>query len=315
MRDIIKKKMAETIDKYSMLSGKNIPVAFSGGKDSMTCIILISDLGFNVKPVVIDRADDNLFNSDKIIQNLREFGYSGNVINLRDPEYLSILPQTLARLISGFLKEIDHIENSNLACTPCYNARTLALSNFSRQIGAKEYVLGMHKTDILTSFIRFYWIEKYFFAFTKLKGLQYNTKQMKDFIQNEEIDLEYLFMMVNDRRASTDDPPVEILSDGTRIVRPLVEVNEKDIFSFIKEIGYPHVSTNCKFRQNQDATPLRLIVQWDLVRRIEDDPNLEKKLFELAKESIRENGTLKFRPRNNIHKNYPGFDPKIRPKL
>lgn len=315
MRGIIKKKMAETIDKYGMLSGKNIPVAFSGGKDSATCIILLSDLGFNVKPVVIDRADDDMFNSDKIIRTLNEFGYSGNVINLRDPKYLSVLPQTIYRAISRFLKEIDHIENSNLACTPCYNARTLALSNFSRQIGAKEYVLGMHKTDLLTSFIRFYWIEKYFFAFTKSKGFQYNTKQMIDFIQKEEIDIEYLFMMVNKKRATTDDPPVEILYDGTRIVRPLVEVNEKDILSFIKEIGYPHVSTNCKFRQNQDAMPLRLIVQRDLIKRIEDDSNLEKRLFELAKDSIKEDGTLKFRPRNNIHKNYPGFDPKIRPKL
>lgn len=315
MRDSIKKRMAKTIDEYGMLSGKNIPVAFSGGKDSATCVILLSELDFNVKSVVVDRADDGMFDSGKITQILGKFGYSSSVINLRDPEYLSNLPATLSRLISGFMEEIDHSEDSNLVCTPCYNARTLALSNFSRRVGTREYVLGMHKTDLLTSFIRFYWIEKYFFAFTKPNGLSYDAKRMKDFIRGEEIDLEYLSMMVDTQRAATDDPPVEILSDGTKIVRPLVEVSEKDIVSFIEEVKYPHVSTNCKFRQDPNATPLRLIVQWDIMKRIKDDLSLEKKLFDLAKKSIKEDGTLKFRPRNHIHENYPCFNSKVKPKL
>jgi len=95
----------------------------------------------------------------------------------------------------------------------------------------------------------------------------------------------------------------------------LVEVSEKDIISFIGEVGYPHVSTNCKFRQDPKATPLRLIVQWDLIERIEEDSDLESKLSYLANESIKEDGTLRFRPRNHIRENYPGFNPKIRPKL
>ncbi len=315
MRNYIKNKMLKAIKQYGMLSEKNIPVAFSGGKDSATCIFLLSELGYFVNPVIVDRNDDDMFDSKNIAYFLKKFGYSSKIINLRNYEYLSALPQFLAIKFCKFLKEVECANDCNSACTPCYNARTLALSNFSKIIGSNEYVLGMHKTDLLTSFVRFYWIEKYFFAFTKTRGLPYNTELAKHMIQEEELDLEYLYMMVNMKRAATDDPPVEVLENGTRIVRPMIGVSEKDIISFIEEIGYPHISTNCKFRQNSSAVPLRLIVQYDLVKRMENDSNLEEKLYELSELSINKDGTLKFRPRNNVSDNYPGFDPTITSKL
>jgi len=56
-----------TIEKYRMISDKKrpVPVAFSGGKDSLTAILVLRELGYDVRPVIVDRGDDPAFRPTK----------------------------------------------------------------------------------------------------------------------------------------------------------------------------------------------------------------------------------------------------------
>lgn len=306
----------DSVLKYQMIpQGVNvIPVAASGGKDSVTLIFSLDQLGYRVIPITVDRGDDILFNTHSITDSLQALGFSPHVINLRSRDS-KIIDADSQGAIDYYLDQLDHLEPDGIACTPCYNARTIALRSFAEYVGSPILALGMHRTDLLTSFLKFYWMERYFNEFTVTNGIPYTPYRMQEFINGEEIDLNFLSMMVDQKRAATDDPPVGVLSPSVKVIRPLVEVSENTIKAYINSTGFPNDSSNCRYREMQGNTPFRLIVQRDLQQRLQNSPWLENELFTLAMKSINSNGTLKFRPRNFVHQNYPGFDPKIQTKI
>jgi len=112
-------------------------------------------------------------------------------------------------------------------------------------------------------------------------------------------------------RAATDDPPVEIINERVKLVRPLWSLSEREIESFIKEIGFQWTSSNCSYRETEPR-PFRLLVQFDLRKRFEENPDLEDILFKFVLAGLNEDGTLKFRPRNKREEYWPGFKPYIR---
>jgi len=87
----MKKKVEESIRKYQMLSKNNpVPVGFSGGKDSLAAILLLKELGYDVRPVIVDRGDI-LFNSRKIAETLYQyFEMKADILNLRDTTFYKL---------------------------------------------------------------------------------------------------------------------------------------------------------------------------------------------------------------------------------
>jgi tRNA(Ile)-lysidine synthase TilS/MesJ len=309
-KDLIVNEVGRTIKQYDMLdSNYPVPVAFSGGKDSASTIFILEKLGYDVKPIIIDRGDDGLFNSSKIADNLRKKGYSVEILNLRDPTYLDKISPDAAADIQDYLKKFDNLEEGASYCTPCYNARTSALVDYTERLCSPAYVIGQHKTDMITSLMKCYWTEQYYNALTKPKGMPYEGYRMMEFIRETPIDLDYLEDMVLEERASTDDPPVEEIYNGIRLVRPLCAISESDIKEFVG--AFPHDSDNCSYRQ-REPRPFRLLVQFDLYDRLKADPELEEWLYEYVIMGLDERGMLKFRPRNKRNELYPGFKPYIR---
>jgi len=153
-----------------------------------------------------------------------------------------------------------------------------------------------------------YWTEQYYCSLTKTTGTPYDGFIMGGFINDNEIDIDYLKGMLMNGRAATDDPPVEIINNRVILVRPLCAISETDIIEFIGD--YSHDSDNCTYRQNEPR-PFRLLVQFDLEKRIKKNQELENILYEFVLMGLNENGTLKFRPRNKRDKYYPGFKPYI----
>lgn len=305
----IKDKVKNSIEKYKMFSkDKPIPIGFSGGKDSTTLIIILDEMGYDVRPVIVDR-DDTLFNANRIADRLyNRTGIKAEIIRLRDPNFYNTISPEACEDIKKWLHKIDNIQENESLCTPCYNARTIAMKEYAKKLGSTSFAIGQHKTDMITSLMKCYWTELYYNTFTKPKGIPYDGFIMKKFIENNEIDLEYLTEMVKNGRATTDDPPVEII-DGIKLVRPLENVSEKEIKQFIRD--YPHESNNCSYRE-REPRPFRLLVQFDLEKRIEKNPELEDKLYELVLQGLNEDGTLKTRPRNMRDVLYPGFKTFIR---
>jgi len=302
----------QTISKFGMIPTKDKPlvVAFSGGKDSTATIFVLNSLGYEVRPVIIDRGDDPRFDGDYIARKLKETkNIDAEVINLRSPEYLDGICQFAASDIAGFLAKIDSLGENESQCTPCYNARTVALTERTIRYGSNIFVIGHHLNDMATSLLKCYWTEKYFQAFTQKEGLAYEGNRMRDFITNNYIDISYLTRMVEEERAATDDPPVEIINNQVRLIRPISEVRESDILEYVGD--YPHQSSNCSYSETEPR-PFRLLVQWDLDRRLREGADLEKVLYNLVIKGLNEDGTLKFRPRNKRDVYYPGFKPFLK---
>lgn len=303
---------ASTIEKYRMLTDKSrpVPVAFSGGKDSLTAILVLLELGYKVLPVIVNRGDDPAFQPGQIKEALKiRKGLDADVLNLRDPFYLPGIKNPEAEQITTCLHRVDNLGVNESMCTPCYNARTTALIAYARSCGAEAFVIGQHLTDMLTTLMKCYWTEMYYLAYTKSQGLAYDGYKMADFIAASAIDLLYVEEMAKTGRATTDDPPVETISEDVRLIRPLAEVKERDIAAFAG--NYPHTSTNCTWRERM-PWPFRLLAQRDLYKRIAADPEIEDFLFRLVMLNLSPDGTLKHRPRNQREELYPGFKPFIR---
>lgn len=313
MKDKLKEKLLNTIEKYRMFEKDDIvPIAYSGGKDSATAIILLNELGYNIQPVIVDRGDDSRFNSEKIKDLLyKNTGIEADIINLKDEKFHESISSKASKKIKKYLYKFDHLLEGESHCTPCYNARTTALVEYTKKVGGKAFVIGQHKIDMITSLLKCYWTEQYWLNFTKLKGIPYDGNLMKEFINSNDIDLVYLRQMVEKGRAATDDPPVEKMNGGIKLVRPLCEISEKEIKNFIESIKFPYDSSNCSYRE-RNPRPFRLLVQFDLERRIKENPELEDILFEFVLMGLNEDGTLKFRPRNKRNEYWPGFKPYIK---
>lgn len=288
-----------------------IPVAVSGGKDSAATLFILDKLGYNVIPVIVDREDDPLFDSNKIKRSLEKLGYRPIVIKLRsclsNCEWLS---QEGKERIKNYLYKFDNLKPNESHCTPCYNARTTALIEYTKFLGAEVFVIGQHKTDLATSLLKFYWTEVYYQTYTKPYGIPYDGIRMKRLIESSEIDFMLLEQLVKEGKATTDDPPVEKFGE-VRLVRPICEISERIIRRYIEAKGYPYESGNCTWRET-NPRPFRLIVQFDLYNRLEKDPTLEDKLFEYVLMGLNPDGTLKYRPRNKRDIYWPGFKPFIR---
>lgn len=299
--------VADTIAKYHMIADASspIPVAFSGGKDSLATILILCELGYDVRPVIVDRGDDPAFNADEISKTLKRIkGLHADILKLRDKKYLGQICEFAAKRIQDNLNKVDHLGLNESMCTPCYNARTAALIQYSLECGATEFAIGQHLNDMLTSFMKCYWSEKYFLALTKPLGLSYDGFKMRNFIAASDIDMSYVREMAKEGRAVTDDPPVERVIEGMRLIRPLAGVRERDIVAFAG--NYPHQSTNCSWRERQPS-PFRLLVQRDLDKRIACHPEIEDELYHLVVLNVNRDGTAKCRPRNSRGVLYPGF--------
>ncbi len=240
-RNAIVATTALTIEKYRMILDRSrpVPVAFSGGKDSLTAILVLRELGYDVRPVIANRGDDPAFQSGQIAEALKiRKGLDVDVLHLRNQDALSGIKDSEAEQIRICLHRVDNLGPNESMCTPCYNARTTALIAYARSCGAEVFVIGQHLTDMLTTLMKCYWTEKYYIAFTKPQGIAYDGYKMADFIASSTIDLQFVEDMAKDGRATTDDPPVENISDGVRLIRPLAEVKERDIATFAG--NYPH---------------------------------------------------------------------------
>ena len=291
-------KTEETIKKYKMITKNDkVPVAVSGGKDSATTLFVLDKLGYEVIPVIVDRGDDPLFNSRRIKNRLEKYGYDTEVLELRNSSYLAGISSSSAEKINEYLHKFDTLGSNESHCTPCYNARTIALIEFTKSLGSSSFAIGQHKTDSVTSLMKFYWTEIYYQKYTKPYGISYNGFKMEELTRKtDKIDLNLIEKLVHSEKAATDDPPVEVFGE-IRLVRPIFEISEKIIEKYIKMIGFPYESGNCTWREIVPR-PFRLIVQFDLYRRFEEDPELEDELFEYVLMGLNPDGTLKYRPRN-----------------
>lgn len=300
----------EAIEEYRLFNiDEDVYVGLSGGKDSVATCLLLKSLGYNVTPIIVDVYDPG-FHAQEIKHHIDEKGFNATIIDVHDPEFLNSLSELQRQDVQKRLEYLSDVPEGLTACTDCYNVKVIAFYHLITQRGGRKVVIGQHRDDMATSMLKCYWTDFYYNQLTKTTGQPYDGKTMKEFIETHEIDLRYLKDLIDNGWAATDDPIREHPIEDFEIVRPLAKVKERDIKSWIEQIGYPITSgdISCRYRR-REPRPFRLLVQWDLEKRLENNSELDDALLELVLKGMSEDGTLKFRPRNLREKLYPGFKP------
>jgi tRNA(Ile)-lysidine synthase TilS/MesJ len=303
----------KTIDRFSLLdNGNDIYVAFSTGKDSLATLLLLSRLGYQTHPVTVNMGDPLL--SKQHIENLAvSIDKKIDILDARNPNTFSMLNKEQRDEIGASFSMLDNLPFGEICCTPCYFIKVSAISSFIQQGNASVICFGQHKDDMIVSMLKCYWTDLYYRQITMVEGTPYNSQRMATFMQQQEkIDLAYLRNLVDLELAATDEPFVEYPLPNIKIIRPLGEVAERDIIEFAKPFLKDVHRVDCTFKQNAKLGSFRDLVHNDYHSKLDVDQNLEESLFQLALLGINEDGTLRFRPRNQRGENYPGFKPFIR---
>lgn len=307
-----------TISKYKMFRRcKNIFIAFSGGKDSLVSATLLSKLGYSVFPIAIDMGDP-LFDSKLLEKIAMNSALNVEIIKARDLTYLRNLSEDEQLEVKWRLKFLDSLpKNSTASCTHCYYVKMYMIYNFVKTIGGKAIVLGHQKNDMINSFMKCYWINLYYETITKVKGIPYKENLMLNIMKmNKKIDIKHLKALVERKIAGTDEPFVEKnkFTCDIKIYRPLGSIPERDIIEYVNRLGLKIAGHFCSFMQNwtEKKNGFRQMVHNDIIQRINDNPELEEKIYELILMGLTKEGTLRFRPRNNREKDYPGFGRSVK---
>jgi len=141
-----------------------------------------------------------------------------------------------------------------------------------------------------------------------MKNKSYDGHLMKEYISNNSIDISLLSKLVEEGLVATDDPIREFPLDNLEIIRPLARVDEETLQKYVDDISYDVINgdNSCRYRR-KEPRPFRLLVQWDLEKRLKDNPALKNTLYDYVIKGLDKRGMLKFRPRNLREVLYPGF--------
>ncbi len=313
------RKTGDTISRYKMTQGSasELCVAYSGGKDSIATVLLLSKLGYSVLPIAVD-TDDPSFNRDELLSISDAIGIEPLIVAASDGDILDFLNATQqeeVRWRQGYLQELP--DSSNKTCTHCYFNKMMLLYAVASRNGGGPIVLGQHRDDMIDSFLKCYWIDIYYENITKPLGRPYSGAAMIDLMErHERIDMTRLRALVESGRAATDDPFVETdsLPGGVGICRPLGSIPEADIVEYMELKQIKPAGNLCRFKTawSPEGRAFRLIVHEDFDRRRQMAPGLEAEILKLLLLGIDDSGTWVRRPRNTREEDYPGFKPFIK---
>jgi hypothetical protein len=235
-----------------------------------------------------------------------------DILDARNPNTFSMLNKEHQDNIAASFSILDALPFGEICCTPCYFVKVSAISGLIKQGNASFISLGHHKDDMIASMLKCYWTDLYYRRITLVDGTPYDGQRMAVFMgQQKKIDLTHLRNLVDMGLAATDEPFVEYPLSNTKIIRPLGEISERDIIEFTKPLLNDTHRIDCTFKKNAMLGSFRNLVHRDYHNRLHVDLGLEEDLFKLVLLGINGDGTLRFRPRNQREKNYPGFKPFI----
>jgi len=325
--DSILAQIQWTISKYGLFDkGSEVVLGYSGGKDSSFLLAALQQLGFKVRPVIINVWPG--FKADRVKELSKTLGVEATIINVRSPEYQNSLPdpqrnQLGERLytIDGIAKRLEQEKRMGpiSPCTECYNTKAAALFKYGIDCGVNSIVIGQHEDDGLSSFLKMAamvwdyrnnklpYLHSRFIQVTNLFGQKLSCQTSSSDLLAE------VEGYVNEGMVSTDDPPRQLWTyPGTNhtawLTRPMFEVAEMDIIAWRDKNKIGAESSGCAHGlSNVTSTPRELIHQ-SVVRNLHETNR--KILRRLMESGLEKNGSLKVNTRNSRDQILPGYRPK-----
>ena len=319
--DFMLTKIDDIINKYSLISDKDVFVAYSGGKDSLFLCIALRELGYKVFPVIVDIGYNT--NWTHAFEIIKEYNMDALLLN---NDYLLHNHPDIIPLVEGLFSRVVEIakgnQQSSTICTPCYNAKMTILREWAEANGISQIAMGHHGTDAISSMIKsyYYYVDRWF-----NNNITFNYSRYCDLVHSQ-IDVfslpveEFINTNVNERLSTllkdgfvgTDEPVAQFIADSSiKLYRPLYSLYECDIIRFYNKAEKATLidgvidfmskisNTECflaNFRNDGYMTP-RELIQFKLLQSANVD--LMDYLLKKCTESIDEKGFLKYNVRNN----------------
>ncbi|HYG35089.1 MAG TPA: hypothetical protein VEC99_09910 [Clostridia bacterium] len=295
--------LRKAIRHFSLLSSGSVLVGASGGKDSTYLALLLRNMGFDVRCLVVDMGYPG-FDAAKVADNLRCLGLPADVSNLRrEMEAGAFSPDQMKTLAANFA-ELDS-ESCVTPCGACSRNKRLALLSFALQKGFSQVALGHHQDDFLVTLLKDYFAHCYY----RVCG-RYNWEQFAAFIGEAVIDEGDLASMCAARQAATMSVALQ-LHPKVSLFRPMIFIPEDEIIASRDALAMPTVSSGCShsvFTMRTSPPTKRELVHADLKRRLRNDPELAKRLVPLMLSTLTSEGYPIATPRNERRAALPGFD-------
>lgn len=137
----IEKRVQDTISKFNLISKEDkVGVACSGGKDSITILFILKNLGYNVEAITVDAVIGNYTKQN--LENMKNFCDKNNI----SLKIISFREEFGASLC--YLRSVLNSKGEKLrSCTICGVLRRHLLNKYSKKFAYDKIVTGHNKDD------------------------------------------------------------------------------------------------------------------------------------------------------------------------
>ncbi|MCI5739932.1 MAG: hypothetical protein MR302_00150 [Lachnospiraceae bacterium] len=302
-------KVDNIIKEYSLFEGKNVCVAYSGGKDSFFLCMVMKELGYEVSPVIIDIG----YNSDWSVA-LRNIEYIGLNCVIIDAEQINQLMPEIKDELKSNLTSIEQIKNGSLEkvtiCTPCHNSKMVILQKWAEINNIHTIANGHHAIDAISSLLKSFYMfldrweyQHEEFVYENFYKLILSQKKVYTLEKEKFITLslcDEITRQIEAQNVGTDEPILQYFGNtSTCLCRPLFGILESEIVEYFDSQNFFFNESECFVTNHRDKKVLtpRELIQYELLKNAPQ--SLLLFLLELVKENLDKNGFLKFNVRNN----------------
>jgi tRNA(Ile)-lysidine synthase TilS/MesJ len=292
------------IDRYCLKLTDPVVVGLSGGKDSISLVHFLREMGFVVVGVIVDLGHA-AFQAEAIAASVQRFDVEVIISSARAYRSLSAGSSTMRRKLAQVLGALD-CGDYETPCGLCSTAKRILLAVEAERRGAKSFCLGHHREDFVTTLLKDY------FAFCYHEAIgAYDRTRFAQFVADSELDLRLLARLVESRHASTMGIQTRVAKNMS-LHRPMAFIPESQIERFICDSGLKTFSAGCAHlmvgNEGEVAPSKRDIVHADWRRRLRSDVRLGNVVLDLALRALDQTGRPRANPRGVRTKLLPGFD-------
>lgn len=304
-------RIERVIDKYNLFNRNEATVAYSGGKDSLFLCKALHQMGYKVRPLIIDIGYNVSW--ERAIRNINRIGLPAELINMQTiiQEYPDI-----TKAVNSYFNEVLDIQAGKYPkaspCTPCHNAKMTILSYWAKVHDINYIATGHHGTDAITSLLKSYfmYVDRWEYGNVTYSANNYerlikNYRALfqlppEDFICTKFISS--LKELLTNNSIGTDESIVNDYSGNLVICRPLYDILEYEIVCYYKTDHVEFAVSECfvsNIRNEKKLTPREMVQYWIL-----RNANIENQriMINYAYECLDEEGRLLYNVRNNRKK-------------
>lgn len=294
--------VSRCLTRYSIPLDGPVILGLSGGKDSLSLLFLLSAMGVEVYPVIVDLGYLS-FDAEKIASSILHYGFKAEIVHAHRPEALVQLSRSSQASLTSKLAFLA-APGDETPCGSCSQVKRTLLLAVAESKSASWIVLGHHRDDLLSTTLKDYFA----YLYHQQVGL-YDFKAFSNFVRECRIDADLLKQLIERKLAATMSIRLA-LGGKVELLRPMAFVEELQTESFVHAIGIQPFGSGCSHESFQDGQlpTKREIVHLKLRDCLRESPELGEQLLEISLKSLDPRGRILFNPRSVRHQALPGFD-------